>query len=78
MFLSGMQLNMLIIMHQVFFPIYANDHYYVVCFDFLKATICVIDNVRSEEVDVGVRYGDQVYRLVSKQDYICYSAIYII
>ena len=78
MFLSGMQLNMFIVMQQVFFPIYTNDHYYVVCFDFLKATICVIDNVRSEEADVGDRYGDQVYKLVSKQGYICYSAIYII
>lgn len=56
---------MLIVMDQVLFLIYANNHYYVVCFDFLKATISVIDNVRSEEADVGVRYGNHVQKLVS-------------
>lgn len=48
---------------QVFFPVRVGYLYYVVCFDFLKKSVKILDNVISGE-DIRTRYGIVVQKLV--------------
>ncbi|KAL1557098.1 hypothetical protein AAHA92_12626 [Salvia divinorum] len=43
----------------IFFPIYASDHHYLVCFNFLKPAMTIIDSAKSPDNDYGIeKYGD--------------------
>ncbi|KAL1564174.1 hypothetical protein AAHA92_06551 [Salvia divinorum] len=43
----------------IFFPIYASDHHYLVCFNFLKPAMTIIDSAKPPGNDYGIeKYGD--------------------
>ncbi|GKC57291.1 ulp1 protease family, C-terminal catalytic domain-containing protein [Tanacetum coccineum] len=72
--LRGTLYQKLKIVDLVFFPIIKGEHFYVICMNLKITEIHILDNINSDEQDLGKRYG-QMPRVLTKlfEDYLSFE-----